>query len=73
MIAPDSTLCVVIRLRIGNPNEHWREEPWVYAKALKWFENESDAFAEAERLNNLGDNPLYVYFVSYPKEGSERR
>ena len=48
-----SQVSVVIRLRIGSPNEHWRDEPWVYAKALKWFEEEDDAIAESERLNTV--------------------
>lgn len=60
---------VVIRLRVADANEHWRTEPWVYAKAVKWFEDAEHAIAEAERLNSLEDNPLYVYFVSHPKPG----
>jgi hypothetical protein len=62
---------VVVRLRIGHSNENWRTEPWVYVKAIKWFEDENDAIAEAERLNSLHDDPLYVYFVSHPKSGNE--
>lgn len=69
MIAFGSHVSVVIRLRIGSPSEHWRDEPWVYAKAVKWFEEEDDAIAESERLNSLDDDPLYVYFVSHPKAG----
>ena len=70
MNAMDSNVSVVIRLGIGSPSEHWRDEPWVYAKALKWFKEEADATAEAERLNRLDDDPLYVYFVSHPKPGT---
>ncbi len=61
---------VIIRLRGENSASNWRDEPWVYAKAVKWYEDEDEALAEAERLNQLDDDPMYVYFVSHPKPGS---
>ena len=61
----------MIRLSIAGPNEHWREEPWAYAKAVKWYEDENEAIAEAHRLNGLQSDPLDVYFVSYPKAASK--
>lgn len=69
--AKSDSIYVIIRLSGANPNEdeHWRSEPWGYAKAVKWFEDVDEALAEAARLNSLHDDPLHVYFVSHPKPG----
>ena len=68
---PKAYKLVGIRPHPTGSEERW---PAWYAKAVKWFADEDEAFAEADRLNeeSPGSPDLCVYFVGHPKKGKPK-